>query len=161
MAALRQLGVTLQARSGNRANWDESAFDAALSELVDSATAVADATAGRRRTDDEAQRAFIEAERRQEQERQQAQVREQQRQQEQAEQLRTGRVTNQQEFDDALAAAMWEARQAARAVSAAGYYEEAHPHHLRGDAAVSRARSLIGGSAGTHTASLLPRRPVQ
>ena len=57
-------------------------------------------------------------------------------------------MTNQQEFDDALAAAMWEARQAARAVSAAGYYEEAHPHHLRGDAAVSRARSLIGGSAG-------------
>lgn len=148
MAALRQLGVTLQVRRGNWDNWDPSAFDAALSELVDSATAVADAIAARQRTDAEAQQAFIGAERRREQEQQQAQVRERQRQQERAERLRTGRVTNLDEFNEALTAALWEARQAARAVSAAGYYEEAHPHHMRGEAAVSRARSLIAGNAG-------------
>ena len=57
-------------------------------------------------------------------------------------------MTNLQEFNDALTAAMWEARQAARAVSAADYYEDAHPHHMHGNAAVSRAQSLIAGNAG-------------
>jgi len=148
MATLRQLGVVLQARSGNWDNWDESAFDTALSTLVDSASDVADAMANRQREDVSNQQAFIEAERRQEQERQQAQIQEQQRQQERAEQLRTGTVTTRQEFDDALSAAMWEARQAARAVLDSDYYEDAHPHHTRGNAAVSRARSLIAGNAG-------------
>ena len=148
MATLRQLGVTLQIRNGNWDNWDESAYDTALSTLVDSATAVADAMARQQREDVSNQQAFIEAERRQEQERQQAQIQEQQRQQERAEQLRAGRVTNLDEFNEALTAALWEARQAARGVSAAGYYEDAHPHHMRGMAAVARARSLINGQAG-------------
>ena len=120
----------------------------ALSELVDAASAVANAMANRQREDVSNQQAFIEAERRREQEQQQAQIQEQQRQQERAEQLRTGRVTNLDEFNAALTAALWEARQAARAVSAAEYYEDAHPHHERGDAAVARARSLIAGNAG-------------
>ena len=148
MAALRQLGVTLQIRNGNWDNWDQSAYDTALSTLVDSATAVATVMASRQRESVANQQAFIEAGRRQEQQRQQAQIQEQQRQQERAEQLRTGTVTTRQEFDDALSAAMWEARQAARAVLDSDYYEDAHPHHTRGNAAVSRARSLIAGNAG-------------
>ena len=148
MAAINQLRVTLRARNGNWEGWDESAFDTALSTLVDSVSTVANTMANRQREDVSNQQAFIEAERRQEQERQQAQIQEQQRQQERAEQLRTGAVSTLQEFNDALASAMWEARQAARGVASASFYEDAHPHHERGDAAVARARSLINGRAG-------------
>ena len=108
MATLRQLGVVLQARSGNWESWDQSAYDTALSNLVDSATAVADAMASRQRESVADQQAFIEAERRREQEQQTAGQQQQQQQAQSAQGPRQERAEREQERQQESPVAAWQ-----------------------------------------------------
>ena len=49
---------------------------------------------------------------------------------------------------DAVGNALQAAQQAAAAVVAAEYYEDAHPYHLRGNQAMARLTTLLSGRAG-------------
>ena len=157
MAAIRLQGRLIGLDGGLR-NWQGRATGygdgpsrdtlSALSELVNATVAIADAMVRQQRANIQAQQDFIQAEQRIEQEQQQEQVEALQQQRQAAEQLRSGVPTTMDEFNRALSSAMWEARDAANAVASSYFYEDAHPHHDRGGAAVARAYSLINGTTG-------------